>query len=279
MGSITLTKAKGIWQTLPAPLRGAATLLAVLALAALLTTVRHNASAYLTGVWDTGSQTLVYGRIHQMEQGQYAPGGFLGVYTDDWSDDTNRALFRDDTPTDAAAFHPYTHQSGLQGWPFGGVNRLLRHWLPDGLARETALYWLNSTLFYAAELLVALAVWEEFGPLAAAFGFASVLLAPWLQRGMKDLYWCLWTWLLPLLAAAVLSSASCSDDKEKEPPVRAVNYTIEFTTVSQAVYLGDKYQTGDGNYRLTLTNADGDVLEADLTSVKAPKPSAAMPTP
>ena len=201
MGSITLTKAKGIWQTLPAPLRGAATLLAVLALAALLTTVRHNASAYLTGVWDTGSQTLVYGRIHQMEQGQYAPGGFLGVYTDDWSDDTNRALFRDDTPTDAAAFHPYTHQSGLQGWLFGRVNRLLRHRLPDGLAREAALYWLNSTLFYAAELLVALAVWEEFGPLAAAFGFASVLLAPWLQRGMKDLYWCLWTWLLPLLAA------------------------------------------------------------------------------
>lgn len=189
MGSITLTKAKGIWQTLPAPLRGAATLLAVLALAALLTTVRHNASAYLTGVWDTGSQTLVYGRIHQMEQGQHAPGGFLGVYTDDWSDDTNRALFRDDTPTDAAAFHPYTHQSGLQGWLFGRVNRLLRHRLPDGLARETALYWLNSTLFYAAELLVALAVWEEFGPLAAAFGFASVLLAPWLQRGMKDLYW------------------------------------------------------------------------------------------
>ena len=110
MGSITVTKAKGIWKTLPAPLRGAATLLAVLALAALLTTVRHNASAYLTGVWDTGSQTLVYGRIHQMEQGQYAPGGFLGVYTDNWSDDTNRALFRDDTPTDAAAFHPYTHE-------------------------------------------------------------------------------------------------------------------------------------------------------------------------
>ena len=155
------------------------------------------------------------GRIHQMEQGQYAPGGFLGVYTDDWSDDTNRALFRDDTPTDAAAFHPYTHQSGLQGWLFGRVNRLLRHRLPDGLAREAALYWLNSTLFYAAELLVALAVWEEFGPLAAAFGFASVLLAPWLQRGMKDLYWCLWTWLLPLLAALWL--CHCTRVRGKTP--------------------------------------------------------------
>ena len=114
MGSITLTKAKGIWQTLPAPLRCAATLLAVLALAALLTTVRHNASAYLTGVWDTGSQTLVYGRIHQMEQGQHAPGGFLGVYTDDWSDATHRALFRDDTPPAAAAFHPSTPQTGVR---------------------------------------------------------------------------------------------------------------------------------------------------------------------
>lgn len=147
--------------------------------------------------------------------GAVRPGGFLGVYTDDWSDDTNRALFRDDTPTDAAAFHPYTHQSGLQGWLFGRVNRLLRHWLPDGLARETALYWLNSTLFYAAELLVALAVWEEFGPLAAAFGFASVLLAPWLQRGMKDLYWCLWTWLLPLLAALWL--CHCTRVRGKTP--------------------------------------------------------------
>lgn len=85
------------------------------------------------------------------------------------------------------------------------------------------------------------------------------------------------TLLLPLLAAAALYSASCSDDKEKEPPVRAVNYTLEFTTVAQAVYLGDKHQTGDGNFRLVLTNADGDVLEADLTSIKAPKPSAAMP--
>lgn len=110
---------------------------------------------------------------------------------------------------------PTPTSRACRGWLFGGVNRLLRHWLPDGLARETALYWLNSTLFYAAELLVALAVWEEFGPLAAAFGFASVLLAPWLQRGMKDLYWCLWTWLLPLLAALWL--CHCTRVRGKTP--------------------------------------------------------------
>lgn len=195
------------WKNLPAALRTVLTLLAVLALAALLTTVRHNASAYRTGVWDTGSQTLIYGRMHQMEQGQRAPGGFLGVYTEDWSDDQNRCWFREDTPADAAQFRPYTHQSGLQGWALGGLNRLLRVFLPEGTARETALYWVNSTLFYAVQLLTALAVWQELGVLPAAFWMAAILLAPWLQRGMKDLYWVPWTWQLPLLPCCCSAAA------------------------------------------------------------------------
>ena len=180
------------WKNLPAALRTVLTLLAVLALAALLATVRHNASAYRTGVWDTGSQTLIYGRMHQMEQGQRAPGGFLGVYTEDWSDDQNRSWFREDTPADAAQFRPYTHQSGLQGWALGGMNRLLRVFLPEGTARETALYWVNSTLFYAVQLLTALAVWQELGVLPAAFWMAAILLAPWLHclsGGGKKILW------------------------------------------------------------------------------------------
>lgn len=82
--------------------------------------------------------------------------------------------------------------------------------------------------------------------------------------------------LLSLTAAA--TAVSCSDDKEQEPPAGAVNYTLEFTTVTQAIYYGDKYRTGDGCFHLVLTNADGDVLEAELMSAKAPKPSAAMPS-
>lgn len=198
------------WKSLPAALRTVLTLLAVPVLAALLATVRHNASAYRTGVWDTGSQTLIYGRMHQMEQGQRAPGGFLGVYTEDWSDDQNRCWFREDTPADAAQFRPYTHQSGLQGWALGGLNRLLRVFLPEGIARETALYWVNSTLFYAVQLLTALAVWQELGLLPAAFWMAAILLAPWLQRGMKDLYWVPWTWQLPLLAVLLLCRCTCA---------------------------------------------------------------------
>lgn len=75
-------------------------------------------------------------------------------------------------------------------------------------------------------------------------------------------------------------AASCSDDKNDpapEPPVKSVSYSLDFTTLSKAVYFGDRYQSGDGCFYLALSNAEGDVLELELMSGKAPKPSAALP--
>mgnify|MGYP000302621834 CR=1 FL=1 len=217
MGSITLTKAKGIWQMLLAPLRGAATLLAVLVLAALLTTVRHNASAYLTGVWDTGSQTLVYGRIHQMEQGQHAPGGFLGVYTDDWSDDTNRALFRDDNPHRRGGvpnpLHPPVGLAGLavrQGQPSAAAPAARR----SG-ARDRPLLAEQHAVLRGGAACGAGRVGKNSARWWQRSGLRRCCWAPWLQRGMKDLYWCLWTWLLPLLATLWL--CHCTRVRGKTP--------------------------------------------------------------
>lgn len=210
-----MRNAKEKWSNLPAALRYAAVIAVVFALAAALTAVRHNASTYLTGVWDTGSQELIFGRVHQMEQGQRAVGGFLGVYTLDWDDVRNRDWFRDGEPTEELDYNAYTHQSGLQGWMLGMLNRGLCLWDQDGLARENALYAVNSTLFYAAELFVALAVLRELGVLPAVFWMAAVLLAPWLQRGMKDLYWSMWTWMLPLLAVLLL--IYCTQQRGKTP--------------------------------------------------------------
>ena len=185
-------------------LRRAATFAAVLVLSVLLTMWRHNASDYLTGNWDRYSQDLVFGRILQMQQGQSVPGGFLGSYTPEWGDNQNRSLFRDGAAPAVTEFVSYTHQSGLQGTLLGLVNRGLLGLFPDGARRETMLYTVNSVLFYAAALCVCLAVWRAVGALPGAACLAAVLLAPWVQRGMKDLYWCLWTWLLPLLAALLV---------------------------------------------------------------------------
>lgn len=176
----------------------------VVVLAVVLTVWRHNGSTYLTGFWDNGSQTLVFGRMLQMQQNQTSPGGFMGVYTQDWSDEQNRYWYRDNTPVSPQDFQAYTHQTGLQGWAFGVLNKVLSVFEDRGEAREIMLYNINSMLFYAATLLVCLAVWRAWGPLSALAWLCAVVFAPWPQRGMKDLYWCLWTWLLPVLASLLL---------------------------------------------------------------------------
>ena len=178
----------------------AVTAVVVVVLAVVLTVWRHNGSTYLTGFWDNGSQTLVFGRMLQMQQNQTSPGGFMGVYTHDWSDGQNRYWYRDNTPVSPQDFQAYTHQTGLQGWAFGVLNKVLSVFEDRGEAREIILYNINSMLFYAATLLICLAVWRAWGPLSALAWLCAVVFAPWPQRGMKDLYWCLWTWLLPALA-------------------------------------------------------------------------------
>ena len=180
----------------------------VVVLAVVLTVWRHNGSTYLTGFWDNGSQTLVFGRMLQMQQNQTSPGGFMGGYTQDWSDEQNRYWYRDNTPVSPQDFQAYTHQTGLQGWAFGVLNKVLSVFEDRGEAREIILYNINSMLFYAATLLVCLAVWRAWGPLSALAWLCAVVFAPWPQRGMKDLYWCLWTWLLPALAGLLLCAVT-----------------------------------------------------------------------
>ena len=76
----------------------------VVVLAVVLTVWRHNGSTYLTGFWDNGSQTLVFGRMLQMQQNQTSPGGFMGVYTQDWNcwAETSRSSF----PVPCSSFQP-----------------------------------------------------------------------------------------------------------------------------------------------------------------------------
>ena len=160
----------------------AVTAVVVVVLAVVLTVWRHNGSTYLTGFWDNGSQTLVFGRMLQMQQNQTSPGGFMGVYTQDWSDEQNRYWYRDNTPVSPQDFQAYTHQTGLQGWAFGVLNKVLSVFEDRGEAREIILYNINSMLFYAATLLVCLAVWRAWGPLSALAWLCAVVFAPWPQR-------------------------------------------------------------------------------------------------
>ena len=182
-------------------------------IAALLALLLKNGSTYATGSWDDYSQALVFGRMLQMQQNQSAPGGFMGVYTQDWGDGENRYLYRDNTPVDPRDFQSYTHQSGLQGWALGVLNKVYSVVEDDGVARETMLYTTNAILYYFATLLACAALYRAAGGLPALAWLAAVCLAPGLQTGMKDLYWCLWIWMLPLLAGIALCALTLRRDK------------------------------------------------------------------
>lgn len=185
---------------LPRGLRAALTVLVILVLSVALTQWRQNGSTWATGQWDDASQALVFGRMLQMQQKQSAPGGFMGVYTEEWGDVQNKYLYRENTPVEPEQYQSYTHQTGLQGWGFAVLNKVLSVWQEEGEARERALYTLNSILYYAITLCLCLVAWRAVGAVPALGWLAAALLAPWVQRGMKDLYWCLWLWWLPMLA-------------------------------------------------------------------------------
>ena len=184
------------------------TALGLFACAVVLALALQNGSTYATGSWDDYSQQLVFGRMLQMQQDQSAPGGFMGVYTQDWGDGQNRYWYRDNTPVDAADFQSYTHQSGLQGTVLGVLNKVYSVWQDDGTARETMLYTTNAVLFYFLTLALCLALRRAAGWLPALGWLAAALLAPGIQSGMKDLYWCLWIWLLPVLAGTALCAVT-----------------------------------------------------------------------
>ena len=120
---------------LPAPLRGLLAAVLALALSAVLTFGLHNQDTYLTGFWDDYSQALVFARMLQMQQDQQSPGGFLGTYTEEFGDTQNRYLYRENTPVEPEDYHAYTHQTGLQGWALGILNKVFSIWQDSGEAR------------------------------------------------------------------------------------------------------------------------------------------------
>lgn len=176
-------------------------------LAFVMVLANHSWSKFYTDSWDGYSELLAVGRITQLQQGQSAPGGFLGVYTAEWGDGEGYALLKDNTPQSPEDYKSYVHQSGLQGTLEGGLARALcRVPALSGEGRLNVLYFVNCWLFYLLAVRLCLALAGHYGPGAGLGALAAVWFAPWLTMGAKNLYWVLWTWLLPCCAGLALAN-------------------------------------------------------------------------
>ena len=155
-------------------------------LAFVMVLANHSWSKFYTGSWDGYSELLAVGRITQLQQGQSAPGGFLGVYTAEWGDGEGYALLKDNTPQSPETYKSYVHQSGLQGTLAGGLARVLCR-VPSlsGEGRLNVLYFVNCWLFYllAVRLCLALAGYYGTGAgLGALPPFGLRRGSPWEQK-------------------------------------------------------------------------------------------------
>lgn len=185
-------------------------ILTAMLLSLAIVTAGRSWSKFYTGSWDGYSELLAVGRITQLQQGQTAPGNFLGVYTDEWGDGQGYTLLKDNLPQNPAAYKSYVHQSGVQGTLEGLLARLLLY-LPgiSGETRLNILYFINCWLLYGLAVWLCTALGEHFGAETGIGAILAILGSCWLASGAKNLYWVLWTWLLPCCAGVLLTRRCC----------------------------------------------------------------------
>ena len=146
--------------------------------------------------WQNDSESLVIGRLIKSRQSGLTSD--YGLLQRDLNWTTSNSFV---TNTYVENFYIYTSQIGLQGFLFGVIDRISP--LSSSGTLE-ALYLLNSLLL--AILIAMIALWtnKEFGFLSGIFLIIGCIFSPWLTFGAKNLYWVIWTMLLPFVVTLYL---------------------------------------------------------------------------
>lgn len=151
--------------------------------------------------WQTESEALVIGKMqYDRNISGDNTGGFLMCLDikDDYELQKNSYINGDETKTEDYII--YDRQIGLQGKLFSALSNL-------SSSNEAALnlcYVINSLLSAAAFSLLLYWFYRRFGMTAAVFGWIAALFSPWLAVAGRNLYWCIWTMLLPMLCVLLL---------------------------------------------------------------------------
>lgn len=177
---------------------------AVFLAAAAFTLVTHGWSSELSQNWQRQSEELVWGRILQIQRGEFMEGGgFLGRYADGPEIEGQMDYFLSgETPQ--GEWRAYSHQSGLQGTLYGIVNLILCVIIPQSNIRLFMLYFINAALYVAMMLFLCRWIWQKVGLTAAVAGFSCVLFTEYSIKAMPNLYWVIWSFIVPFLVSAAV---------------------------------------------------------------------------
>lgn len=153
---------------------------------------------------DLQGESLLVGRlVKSRTDGVFSAGGLCGRCTNKQKDTAlynyQYKAFKEDIP--CGNFSPYLSQIGFHAVLYSMVD------MASPFSSPTTLKLLRAFKVSLLAIVMSLIVcwfFLEFGSLAAAFVFLGVLLTPWFTFLGKDLWFCVWTNFLPMLAGLFL---------------------------------------------------------------------------
>lgn len=148
------------------------------------------------------SEDLIWGRVIQMQLGEKG-SGFLGRYSPVPYNGYLRDYFREgEIPP--GQWNSYTHQSGLHGTLFGFANLIFKSFISSGKIRWAALRFGNSVLYVSTMFFLCRWIWKKQGIVASLAALTCILFAEMSLKAMPNLYWAIWTLILPFLISAAV---------------------------------------------------------------------------
>lgn len=154
--------------------------------------------------WQWNSEALVWGRaVNAVNHGIGSDAGLLGAF--DKQELGNFPIEELVNDADKGEFGVYRQQSGLQGTVCAISVILIRKLGGSADFAQNVLWLVTTSLMIYVMLLFAkwLALEMGGGKTITYIGVLSCLfLAPWMQQGLANTYWVLWTMMTPMVITA-----------------------------------------------------------------------------
>jgi dolichol-phosphate mannosyltransferase len=144
--------------------------------------------------WERFSESLIIGRMQETKT--EGSGAFKGLLLGLNIEEQYESFLAGEPFNKDEMIGVYTHQYGLQGRFFGLINAI-SPFSPKGTLQ--LCYGINALILAVVITLLLWWIYGQLGGGAAVFGWAAAISAQWITLSARNLYWCTWTMLLPML--------------------------------------------------------------------------------
>ncbi len=168
--------------------------------------------------WQQESESLVVGRMYQMQIGAHSYAGIMQSVTEPIPA-MHELFLSSGASGDFENNTHYWHQIGFYASILGLLNKMLFQFGASAEFRLNLCYFINIFAFILVLSVICMWVYKEFGKIASLLVFTGTLFSNWTLKSIGNLYWVVFLYLLPF----ALSAYFCKKyETENKIPFHAV---------------------------------------------------------